>query len=344
MAKRGTATQKPGVLLKALKRELKQGWPPGLTVLSGDDLYHLDVAQKALLETLVPPDATDFALSVFGDERVEVATVIAAARSAAMFAPRRVVLVREVAALDGEPDALTSYAQNPPPDSYLLVRAPQLDLRRKLHKALAGGGRFLDFRVPRYLDDRDLLDEMRRLAGEKGLTLDRAAVGFIVEVTAGDLYAIDAELEKLAAWLADQPKRKVTLEAARQVAAGSQLMSGWEVADAVLLRDRAAALGAAARLVEGGDEPIRIVGGVAWRARVMLQAKARLERGEPEAAVVKATRAWGYKDNLIRGLSRYSLEELLAFPLHLLQADRALKSGAVRPRAVLESLLDRLVG
>jgi hypothetical protein len=38
------------------------------------------------------------------------------------------------------------------------------------------------------------------------------------------------------------------------------------------------------------------------------------------------------------------MAELLAFPAGLLEADRALKSRAIDPRAVLESLVDRLTG
>ncbi len=136
----------------------------------------------------------------------------------------------------------------------------------------------------------------------------------------------------------------MTPEVVREVAASGGLLSGWEVADAILRRDRAAALAAARRLVDGGDEPIRIVGGLAWRARVMIQAKALLAEGRRADEVVRATRAFYYRDALLQGLSRYTLEELLAFPATLLQADRTLKSRSIHPRAVLENLVDRLTG
>jgi DNA polymerase III delta subunit len=96
-------------------------------------------------------------------------------------------------------------------------------------------------------------------------------------------------------------------------------VSGWEVANAVMARDREGALAAARYLVDAGDEPIRIVGGLAWRARMMLQS--RTERD-----------------------AQYSLTELLKFPAALLRADRALKSRRISPRAVLEDLVDSLTG
>ena len=75
----------------------------------------------------------------------------------------------------------------------------------------------------------------------------------------------------------------------------------------------------------------------------MLQAKAMLARGVPGDKVVAAARAWGYRDSFIKGLSRYSVEELLAFPVRLLEADRCLKSRSLDPRAVLESLVSDLI-
>ncbi len=40
----------------------------------------------------------------------------------------------------------------------------------------------------------------------------------------------------------------------------------------------------------------------------------------------------------------YRKDELLAFPAHLLAADRALKSSRIPGATVLESLVDKLVG
>jgi len=340
MAGRKSAASKRPASLQALRREVAEGWPPGLTLLSGDDLFHLDAAQKALLATLVPATDSEYALTVFGGESVDVGIVVAAARSAAMFAPRRVVLVRDASALSGEPDSLVEYAARPPAESYLIVRATSLDLRLKLHKALAGEGRWLEFSNPRYPDPRRTEAEIDALARERGLDLRRDALALLAEIAAGDLYAAQSELDKLAALLARSKDRRVSAELVRRLAAGDQSPSGWEVADAIAARDRAAAVAAVARLLDAGDEPLRIVGGVAWRARLMLQGKALLERGLAPPRVAKALGR--PPRDLMDSLQRYSLPELLAFPHHLLQADRALKGSTLSPRAVLETMVERM--
>ena len=51
-------------VLAELREGLERGWPAGLTVLTGDDLYHLDRSQRLLLDGLVPEGSSDFAGSI----------------------------------------------------------------------------------------------------------------------------------------------------------------------------------------------------------------------------------------------------------------------------------------
>src|SRR6185369_6215598 len=109
---------------RRVRQDLERGWPAGLTVLTGDDLFHLDRAQAQLLAHLAPGD-DPLAFTVVAGERGEklaIADIVAAARSRPMFTERRVVFVRDIAPLEGEGDALAAYAKAPPERSFLLVR------------------------------------------------------------------------------------------------------------------------------------------------------------------------------------------------------------------------------
>lgn len=331
----------PGDVLRKVQGLAAEGWPAGLVVLGGNSAFHIDAAQRAILDAVVPAAAGEYALTVYGDEKVAVGTVVAASRSRGMFSAQRVVLVRDLAFLDGEPEPLFEYAANPAPDSHLIIRAPVLDRRRKLHKALAQQRMFFLFELPS--DPLTAVPEIGPLALEQGLKLDREATALLAQVCDGELYRVSAELAKLAAWLGGA-KRTVVADDIRETVAGEGAMSGWEMSEAILARDRRGALSAARKLVEAGEAPIKIVGGIAWRARVMLSSKAMLDAGRSPRQVVQANRAWHFEKQLLRGLERYDMDELLAFPAHLLAADRALKSRQIAPSAVLESLVDKMVG
>jgi len=324
---------------------IERGWPAGLTVLTGDDAWHLDRAQRALLDALAPAAAGEFARTVFGEDKVDVAVVVGAARSMGMFASRRVVLVRDADALEGDPAILEAYATSPPPDSYLLVRAPKIDQRRKLGKTLTGSGRLLRFDAAGPAGGAELERVVRAMATERGLRLGADAVGFLLDATAGNLYAVESELDKLRAWSgAEGGPTNPTIDDVRSLVASDPAMSGWEVADAVVERDLAAALAAARRLLTEGEEPIRLLGGLAFRARPMIQARALLDARVPTREIGSRLRLGWAADRIVAGAGRYSMEEMLAFPYHVAEADRALKSRGVDPGAVFERLVGRLIG
>ncbi len=337
---RGKRPKPGGTTLREVHRSLQKGWPAGLTVLSGDDLFHLDAAYGAVVATLVPEDGTDFALSVFAEGRIDTADLVAAARSISMFTPNRVVAVRDAGIIEGDPKPLAVYAKDPPPNSYLLVRAGKLDLRRPLHKTLAKGGKFFQFDAVMRPQDAGEVQEMGK---ERGLKVSREVASFLLDASAGDLYRVSSELDKVDVWLGDGSSRTVTMDVAREVVCHGGVLSGWEVANAILERDEKVALAAVRKLIDSGEEPIRTIGGLAWRARTMIQAKALLEKGRPKSEAVAAAQAWRREDELFRALSRYTLEELMTFPAHLLEADRSLKSRSLDPTSVLETLVRSLI-
>jgi len=313
-----------GRVLKSVREQIARGWPAGLTLLTGTDLFHLDWAQRELLEHLAPAANGEFGRSVVGDERIAVEDVLAAACAVPMFAPRRVVLVRDVMALEGNPDAVTRYASHPPKGSFLIVRALSLDMRRKLHHALATSGQLLQFGPPTGQGSADvLLGETLELACDRELELDRKAAAFLLDACAGDLYRVVSELEKVRSWLGVDGVRRVDLSTLQETMTGSREVSTWEMADAVERRERGKAVEAARRLLDSGEEPLKILGGLAWRMRRMLEAAG-------------GAGVWGRPSG---GPPRYSKGELLAFPARLLAADRTLKSRSVDARAVMESLM-----
>ena len=334
-----------GAVLERVHETLKRGWPSGLTVLTGDDLFHLDRAQRAILQSLVTDIADPYACTVFSDTPVAAGELVGAARSSGMFAARRVVLVRDAALIQGEPDPLTAFAAAPPERGYLLIRAPKLDRKRKMGKALAETKNCLVFRAAADNERPALVRVIASLAREHAVDLPRDAVDLLVEVCGSDLNRIEREIEKLDLSLSEASgkPRVADLATLRSLLAGASLLSGWELSEALLARDRKAALDAARRLVDSGEEPIRIVGGLAWRARTLLKAKAMSDAGAPARDVVTAARAWSQERELLKSLSHYRLADLLAMPGHLLAADRALKSRSIDPRAVLEQLVFDLI-
>lgn len=327
-----------GVVLRETRKRIAKGWPSGLTTLNGEDLYHLDRALGEILGSLVEDPSDPFAVTILRDGRIAPAELVGMARSRGMFASRRVVVVRDPGILDGDPEPLSAFAERPPDGGFVLVRAPKLDRKRKLHQALLAGTS-LEFRPP--ADEREgdeLRDELSSMAQERGVRLARDGAIHLALASEHDLARASTELDKIRDAFAG---RTTPLGAAElsEVVPAAESMTGWELGDHLLVRDRALALATARRYADSGEEAIRVVGGLAWRARALVQAKAMEAERAPFDRIVQQVRAWAWRDPLRRALEAWTLPEALALPSRLLAADRALKSRQIGAGAVLESLV-----
>ena len=344
MARR-TRSAPPGTVLQKLRDSLQEPWPNGVTLLTGEDAWYRDRAERLLVQQLCPAedDASGAALAttVIADGKHDIGQVVSLACSVGMFSPIRIVWVQDLALLDGDPEPLIQYGKRPPAGSFLLIKGGKLDMRRKLHKALTQVGQHFEFAESAPFDNSKLTD-IRALTAEHGIELDRDAVSFLSAACLGDMYRVEREIEKLATWRGEGESRRISVDDLGEVIRGSDLLSGWELADALADRDLPRALASVRRLAAAGEEPIRLVGGLAWRARQMLAARARVAAGMPESRALQD--AYGQqRETLRRSLGRYQLAELLSFPHALSRADRSLKSRSLSGATVLENLMQTLI-
>ncbi|MDH3629403.1 MAG: DNA polymerase III subunit delta [Acidobacteriota bacterium] len=344
MARRTRAVP-AGTVLEKFRADLEKPWPAGVTLITGEDAWYRDRAERALIRRLCPDadSGGDDSMStrVIAEGKHEVGQIVSAARSVGMFSPIRVVWVHDAAFLEGEPAPLVEYSERPPDGSYVVIKGGKLDMRRKLHKALTQVGRHYNFAESAPFDSGKLND-IRALAAQHGVEIDREAVSFLSAACLGDMYRVEREIEKMSTWMGDRDVRRITVDDLREVIRGSDLLSGWELADAFADRDLKRALASVRRLASAGEEPIRLVGGLAWRARQMLAARARIAGGMPEARALQD--AYGQqKETLRRSIGRYRMEEVLAFPAALSHADRCLKSRSLKGSTVLETLMQTLI-
>lgn len=330
-----------GTVLKKFNDALGEVWPSGVTLLTGEDAWYRDRAERLLVKHLCPAGEAAMAMTVIADGKHDIGQVVSSARSVGMFSPIRIVWVQDVSLLEGDPEPLMEYGKRPPDGSFLLIKGGKLDMRRKLHKALTQVGQHFEFAESAPFDNGKLAD-IRALAAEQGVVLDRDAVSFLSAACLGDMYRVERELEKLATWRGAGESQGISVDDLREVIRGSDLLSGWELADALADRNLERALAAVRRLAAAGEEPIRLVGGLAWRARQMLAARARIAAGMPEARALQDT--YGQqRETLRRSLKRYELAEMLSFPYALSQADRSLKSRSLNSATVLETLMQTLI-
>lgn len=292
-------------------------------LLLGEEVLLRDEFLSRLRNALLPSGLEALNLEALSGEEVDASDLVTRCRSVPAFAPRRVLLVKDADRLRGEVgDALSAYLEDPCPTTCLILTAQKLDQRSRLFRSLQRRAVVLRFTPPgrggleRWLQER---------AKRRGKLLTPEAQLLLLDLQGAELLRLAQEIEKLCLSVGERRR----IEAADVIAAvGEARVRGiFELAAQVGRRDAVAALACLRRLLDGGEEPLQILGMVARQIRLLLKAKELLATATPSAEI---SRALGVPPPFLPEL----LEEAKAFPparleralTRLLALDRDLKS------------------
>jgi DNA polymerase-3 subunit delta len=286
----------------------------------------------------------DAAVESFGDVRpVEIegsdwrSGATADLATPSLFGEKRGLLVTNAQDLPGEAvDEVATFATQPAPDARLvltfLVGPRAKGPPRGALKAL--GDRVNVRRVG--IERRDLPEWVRRRAARRGLPATAQGVQALVQTLGEDPAMLDQAVEQLAASHPGEGLTPATV-AAQFKGLGDRRI--WEVCDAAFGGDVPAAMRALVGMLEAGEEPLVMLGGIASRLRDLIRV-ASLPPRTPLGEVARAAglrfdwQARRYRDQARRftpvGLARIHTE--------LVEADRALKQGGTG-----ETVLARVV-
>lgn len=302
-----------------LKARLAAGKNIPAVVLLGSDSYLRELCRNALINTYVAEGTRDWALGRLSARGGGWFEAFERAQTLPMMSPRQVLIVEEVEALeelgdkarDTAVDALEAYLADPAPFTVLVLEASGLDKRLRLFKALSKNAKTT--LIVELIMDRDHAVELAlATAKELGVTMDRDAAGLLADAVNIEPARIRIEVEKLSLYA--QKVKKITSRDVESLVVDARKHTVWELADMLADSRREAALDFLDSLIRDGDKPAALVGGIAWRYRMLIETEARRSR----------------KDQLLQGLTA------------LAEADSLLKSGVKDQRAVMEFLFTKL--
>lgn len=189
------------------------------------------------------------------------------------------------------------------------------------------------------------------VASRHQTSLDKAAADALVEMIGEEIGMLDTEIAKLALYC--EPGGKIDEELVRDVVAGWQGKTVWQITDAIAEGNAAEAIRQLDKLMSGGQRPIALLPQIAWSLRRLGMATAVVEHRE------RSGQAWQLDDALaaagvnrpgeiqraksqLKGIGRPRAKQLLPW---LLDADLRLKgthSADGRDRFLLEQLVVKL--
>jgi len=342
----------PRIELAQLVSRLAAGTTVAGVLLLGDDAYLRKQCRARLVGAVLPGGETAWGVSRFSLAEAGLGRVLQQAQMRPMLAPRQVVFVEDLEALetlderrrDAALDGLLAYLDDPAPFTLLVLEAAQLDQRMRLFKTLREKLPVVALALPEELEERleAAAGHAARMAGELGVTLEPAAAVQLADSLSGGLAFIETEVEKLAAYVGE--RRRITPQDVGLLVVTEKKYSVWQMAEVLANRQRDAALRFLNGALQGGEEPAGIVGALAWMYRKLIQA----QELPPHVSVWDAVRQLGIRketaEMALRQAQRIPRDVLLAGLGALYEADNRLKSAAANPRAIMEFLVAQLTG
>jgi DNA polymerase III subunit delta len=338
------------VSAEELLGRLEKGKPVPAVLLLGEERYLRDACRAQLIERFVPEASRTWAVSRYSAERGETQAALEQAQTLPMLSPLQVVFLEDGEAIEkmGEKNRdqavafLDGYLDDPAPFTVLVVEATGLDQRMKLAKVLMGKTLVVEVGLGEDADDRQAaaVSLARAIGKEEGVEFETGAAEDLAEFVAADLMRLKTEIDKLSTFAGERKViRRGDVDA---LVVSEKTTTVWELADMLASRQPKVALEFLNRLLRDGEEPLPMLGAMAWMYRKLIEAS------EIRGAVNgwQAARALGMRPEqaelALRNARKIPKERLLRGLRALQKADDRLKRGGEDARAAMEFLVTEL--
>ncbi|QUV99039.1 DNA polymerase III subunit delta [Chloracidobacterium sp. MS 40/45] len=315
--------------------------PAPLYVLTGEDTYLQRDCIEALLHRLIPEGALrDFNYSEHDVERDTLGRVLAVARELPLPPARRLVVARNFEKLsEAEVGLLKDYVRQPVSTTTLVFRAGTPDKRRASVTVLLKSAAVIEC-APLTPEEarRWILAYGRR----QGFEWSPEALGPLIGTVGCDLARLTQEAEKLMNYVG--PGGRIGPEVVAALAVRSPHEDNFLLAEALWQGEAPRALRLLHRLLSRGEEPVALVGLLAWQLRQMLLAHDLMAVNTPRETLLRELRLPPHRLNTFLGtVRRQSAARLRQALIRLQFVDDALKRGYATPRLLLEIFLCELL-
>jgi len=265
----------------AVRQQIAGGTPDSVYLLTGED----ELEKSALAGEFA--ELVEEGLRAFNVERIHagewtsgdrllegVGTVIAAARTLPMMAPRRVVTVLQAEALlmpkrESEAAAraleqFESLLKAPEPQTTLVLVASSIDRRGKMFKLLQKqNATIVECGVIE--DQADAERWVRTRVAAAGTEIDPQAARLLVTRAGLDVRRLRAEVDRLLLYALGQAR--ISIDDAKAIAGPMALTDDWAMTNAIEAAQTGEALRQLALMLDAGAPPEKILGQLGWLVR-----------------------------------------------------------------------------
>ncbi len=314
---------------------------PAVVALVGDERGLKTSVIEALLRDVLSGE--DDSPTRLNGQDAELKSVRDELRTISMWSDRRVVIVDDAADfVTANRSGLEQYCENPARKSLLVLDVKSMPKNTRLYKIISKSGLIVECSELKGAALMRWVQETAEQRYEK--RIDLQAMQLLIQLVGNQVGLLDQELSKLTSYVGEHPR--IEVEAVQRLAGGWKAETTWAMTDAIRDGRLSEALMCLDKLLNAGESPYRILGGMTVVFRKFAEATELSRQGVPLKAALKKAgvfpRDVDAGDRYLRRIGRAVAERIGDF---LLEVDTSMKGGSRLPeRILLERLLVRLSG
>jgi len=316
--------------------KISQGQTEAFYFLYGPETFYQTEVIHALIKKWITEDNRDFNLETFDARESTVSHWLGSARTLSFVGGTKLVVVRnlhEAVPQDQDAQTLIDYAQSPIPEACVVVTADKVDRKRKLFKTLTKLKTAVACEAPKENEHW-----LHKRAEEAGYSLSSDAARFLINRAGPRPGILAKELEKTLLYAGKN--KSVSERDVAEVVGESKLENVFALTDALKTKNPEKALRLLNNQIDHGEEPIKILGTIAWQLRMIWEVKHYQQKNLPSGQIAKVMGAHPFMvEKALQHTRRFSTQQLRSGYLELVKADRNLKSTTKDPTAVMQTLI-----
>ena len=319
--------------IHVLEQTLARGEVKPVYLLLGEEPFLRHRARNLIHDVIVGKH--EGTASIFtSDDPLE--AVLDSLRGDSLFASRRMVeIIGADKFLREKGDAVARYLDRPSASGVLVLDAAKVDGRTKLPGAIRAAGMIVDCPL---LREGDLPGWVRAEAARRAVRIAPAAVAALLEEVGNNLFALDAEIDKLSTYAGD--KKEIQAQDVSRLTGSVKSWAVWALTDALGKRDAGESLRILPSLLEEDPRGVQTVGVLNWHFSRLAEGKYILDSGGTQNDLMSRLRLKPYSAQVVQEQAKLlSMDDLARLLRMLLDVDIALKSSGLDPRMLLERFL-----
>lgn len=328
-------------------KQIKKNKLSPIYLMYGSETYFIHRLRKEILKKTGDDEEN---VRMYDLEETPIEEVIADAETYPFFSEKNVIIAinpvflkakTEKLPFEHNLDVLERYLENPAEYSILILIAPyeKIDERKKISKQLK---KHATVAVCNPIKEQDTAQWIHTLASSLSISVDDGALEIIEAEISTNLHLLESELTKLASYVGEGGT--VTKEIAEELISHTISSSALRLVDAVIERNLTKAISIFKDLEKMKEEPIALIGLLAFQYRTILRVKLLKHKGYTQFQMQKQLGVHPYVVKIaLKRERQFTYEQLTKIMNELTEADASMKQSGMDKGLIFELLLYKLV-